>query len=145
MNNVYYEAKVRYERTGEEGLQTKVSESYLVDAVSVEEAGKRVAEELAPFISGEFKVKSIVEREYSEVVLGHGEYFWLASVYYITLDERSGKEKKQKLSILLQGNDFEEAYKHFEEHMKGSVSDFTLGSLSRMAFVDYFKAQDEEA
>ena len=55
MNN-WYECKVKYEKTLENGIQKKVTEAYLVDALSFTEAENRIIEEMKPYISGEFEV-----------------------------------------------------------------------------------------
>ena len=58
MMNEWFECKVRYEKTLENGLVKKVTEPYLVDALSFTEAERRFIEEIEPFMSGEFQVTS---------------------------------------------------------------------------------------
>ena len=55
----WFECKIKYEKTMEDGLQKKVSESYVVDALSFTEAEDRIIEEMSSYISGEFKVADI--------------------------------------------------------------------------------------
>ena len=52
----WFECKVRYDKMMENGLQKKVNEPYMVDALSFTEAEARIIEELTPFISGDFSV-----------------------------------------------------------------------------------------
>jgi hypothetical protein len=59
MMNKWFECKVKYEKTMENGLVKKVSEPYLVDAISFTEAEKRFIEEIRPFMTGEFEVSDI--------------------------------------------------------------------------------------
>ena len=55
----WFECKIRYEKVQEDGLQKKVTEGYVVDALSFTEAEERIIEEMASYISGEFKVADI--------------------------------------------------------------------------------------
>ena len=57
--HTWFECKIRYEKVMENGMQKKVTEPYLVDALSFTEAEARIIEEMTPFISGEFTVSDI--------------------------------------------------------------------------------------
>ena len=48
----WFECKVRYEKTMEDGLQKKVTETYVVDAMSFSEAEERIIEEISSYVSG---------------------------------------------------------------------------------------------
>ena len=48
----WFECKISYEKVLENGMQKKVTEPYLVDAISFTEAEARITEEVRPFISG---------------------------------------------------------------------------------------------
>ena len=63
----WFECKIRYEKTLENGMNKKVTEPYLVDALSFTEAEARIIEEMTPFISGEFTVSDIKRANYSEL------------------------------------------------------------------------------
>ena len=66
MNN-WYECKVKFEKTLENGIQKKVTETYLVDAMSFTEAENRIIEEMTPYISGEFEVTAVKKNRISEL------------------------------------------------------------------------------
>lgn len=51
MMHTWFECKIRYERVMENGMNKKVTEPYLVDALSFTEAEARIIEEMTPFIS----------------------------------------------------------------------------------------------
>ena len=55
----WIETKLRYEKIDERGKQKKVTESYLVDALSFTEAEARIIKEMKPYISGEFTVSAV--------------------------------------------------------------------------------------
>lgn len=92
-----FECKIRYEKVAENGMNKKVSEQYLVDALSFTEAEARIISEMTPFISGEFTVSDIKRSNYSELFPSEkdGADLWFkCKLYYITLDEKSGAEKR---------------------------------------------------
>ena len=68
MNTEWFECKVRYDKTMENGQIKKVTEAYLVDALSFTEAEKRFLEEIEPFMSGEFTVTDIKRARIAELV-----------------------------------------------------------------------------
>ena len=91
----WFECKVSYEKMLENGMQKKVTEPYLVDALSFTEAEARIIEEIRPFITGEFTVTDIKRARLSELFFNeNGDRFYKIKVYFITLDEKSGAEKK---------------------------------------------------
>ena len=55
----WFECKVRYDKLMENGMQKKVNEPYMVDALSFTEAEARIIEEVTPFISGDFSVSAV--------------------------------------------------------------------------------------
>ena len=93
----WFECKIRYEKIAENGMNKKVTEPYLVDALSFTEAESRIIEEITPFISGEFTVSDIKRANYSELFPSDEEAadrWFKCKLYFITLDEKSGAEKK---------------------------------------------------
>ncbi len=65
--HTWFECKIRYEKVMENGMNKKVTEPYLVDALSFTEAEARIIEEITPYISGEFTVSDIKRANYSEL------------------------------------------------------------------------------
>ena len=77
MYHNWFESKVRYEKTMENGKVKKVAEPYLVDALSFTEAEARTIEEVTPFISGEFTIMAMKRAAYSETFLfDNGDRFF---------------------------------------------------------------------
>ncbi len=142
MNNNWFECKVRYEKTMENGLQKKVNEPYLVDALNFTEAERRIIEEITPFMSGEFEVSDIKRARYAELFEAPGDdsadRFFRAKLVFITLDEKSGKEKKTSQNVLIQASDLRDSIKRLDEGMKGSMMDYTIASVTETAIMDVF-------
>lgn len=138
MNN-WYECKVRYEKTLETGTQKKVTEAYLVDAMSFTEAENRIIEEMTPYISGEFEVSAVKKARISELFIDpEGDKWYRAKVMFITLDEKSGVEKKSASTMLVQASDFQKAVKNLEDGMKGTMSDWEINTISETALMDVY-------
>ena len=138
MNN-WYECKVKYEKTLETGTQKKIAESYLVDAMSFTEAENRIIEEMKPFIAGEFEVAAVKKARISELFQDpDGAKWYRAKVMFITLDEKSGVEKKTASTMLIQARDFQRAVKNLEEGMKGTMSDWEINTIAETSLMDVF-------
>ena len=140
-NNMHswFECKVSFEKVLENGMQKKVTEPYLVDALSFTEAEARIIEEIRPFISGEFTVTDIKRARLSELFFNeNGDRFDKIKVYFITLDEKSGAEKKTAAQMLAQACTLKEAIAVLEEGMKGTMADYTIASVTETMLMDVF-------
>lgn len=136
-----YECGVRYERTMENGMTKKVTELYLVDALSFAEAEGRITNEMEPYISGEFDVVTIKRTNISEIVegLSTADKWFKANLMYITIDEKTGKEKKQAVHFIVRASDINNAHICVVEHMKGSVMDYEIATLDETKIMDLFR------
>ena len=137
----WFECKVSYEKMLENGMQKKVTEPYLVDALSFTEAEARIIEEIRPFITGEFTVTDIKRARLSELFFNeNGDRFYKIKVYFITLDEKSGAEKKTAAQMLAQATTLKEAIAVLEDGMKGTLADYTIASVTQLMDVFPFDA-----
>lgn len=139
MMHSWFQCNVNFEKILENGMQKKVTEPYLVDALSFTEAEARIIEEIKPFISGEFTVTDIKRARLSELFFNeNGDRYYKIKVYFITLDEKSGAEKRTGAKMLVQANTLKEAISVLEEGMKGTMADYTLASVSETQIMDVF-------
>ncbi|SHE85423.1 DUF4494 domain-containing protein [Dysgonomonas macrotermitis] len=135
----WFECKVAYEKTMENGTQKKVTEPYLVDALSFTEAEARIIEELKPYIAGEFTIADIKRAKLAELFFNeNGDRYYKAKVYFITLDEKSGMEKKTAVQMLAQASDIKDALEVVEKGMVGTMADYSIASLTETALMDVF-------
>lgn len=142
----YYEVKARFEKTMENGMQKKVKETYLFDAMSFSEAEARAAEELVPFASGDFEVTDIKRAGYTELFPSDSESadkWYAVRVAFITMDERSGKEKKTKSEYLVQAAEINGARTSFIEGMKGTLADYEIVSIKETPIMDVFPYEEK--
>ena len=139
MMHNWFTCKISFEKILENGMQKRVTEPYLVDALSFTEAEARIIEEIRPFISGEFTVADIKRAHYSELFFNeNGDRFYKVRINFITLDEKSGAEKRTPAKILVQASSLKEALTSFEEGMKGSMADYAIVAVEETPLMDVF-------
>ena len=138
----YIETAARFERMTEDGKVKKVTERFLVDALSCIEAESRTIEELTPYVSGDLEVTANKKVNISEV-MGDKECgrFWLVKVAFITIDERSGAEKRNISQILVGAPDFTNAVENFNDGMNGTMADFEIVSVAETPIKEFYPAK----
>lgn len=125
----WFEATVRYERQTEDAGQKKVTELYTLDALSFAEAEKRITEELLPFITGDFDVTKLAIAPYGEIFFSDDtadSYWYKARLAFITLDERSAKEKRTTVNFLVQA-------------MSPTAIDYEIKAITETTIIDVFE------
>lgn len=138
----FFECKIRYEKVMEDGTNKKVTEPYLVDALSFSEAEKRIIEEMKPFITGEFTVEAIKRYNITDLFETgdtDADKWFKVKLNYITLDENSGREKKTSNYMLVQAVNIKDAQKRFDEGMKGSIVDYQVEKIIETKIMDVYK------
>jgi len=138
----WFECKVRYDKVLEDGLIKKVTETYLVDALSFTEAEKRFLEEIEPFMSGEFTVTDIRRARISELFESEdlqADRWFKAKVAFITIDEKTEKEKRTVQTMMVQATDLKDALNNLEKNMAGTLGDYVFTSLAETKIMDVYK------
>lgn len=138
----WIEVKVRYDKMTESGKTVKVTDPYLVDAVSCTEAEARVVEEVSAFISGDYNVLAVNKTKISEIFWDEtGDRFYKVKVNFITFDEKSGAEKRTASYILVQASTFANALHNFNKGMKGTMADYEIEAIAETKIVDVYRYQ----
>ena len=143
----WFICKVRYEKTQENGMQKKVTESYVIDAVSFTEAEERITEEMSAYISGEFEVKDISLAPFGEIFFDEklsADRYYKAKLAFITIDEKSGNEKRQNVTYLVHAENFNQAVKNVDEVMGGTMIDYEIISIAETQIMDVFEYHPKE-
>lgn len=136
---LWFECKVRYDKLQENGAVKKVNEPYLVDALTFTEAENRIIEKITPCISGDFTVSAVKKTRVAEIFFNEiGDRFYMVKVNFISIDEKSGAEKKSANFILVQASDFDHAFSNFKKGMEGTMSDFEIVSVTETMIMDVF-------
>lgn len=137
----WIEVKVRYDKMTESGKTVKVTDPYLVDAVSCTEAEARVVEEISSFVS-DFNVLNVGKTKISEIFWDEtGDRFYKVKVNFITIDEKSGVEKRKASFILVQASTFTDALANFNKGMKGTMADYEIEAIAETKIVDVYRYQ----
>lgn len=137
----WIEVKVRYEKMTESGKTVKVTDPYLVDAISCTEAEARVVEEMTSFVN-DFNVLNVGKTKISEIFWDEtGDRFYKVKVNFITIDEKSGVEKRKASFILVQASTFADALANFNKGMKGTMADYEIESIAETKIVDVYRYQ----
>lgn len=149
MMHNWFICKIRYDKKMDTGMIKSVTEPYLVDALSHAEAEANIVREIRPFITGGFSVASISRKKYSDVFFNNtGDRYFQAKLHYITLDEKSGNERKTAVNMLIQANTVREAIDIIEEEMKQTMIDYSISGIAETAIMDVFvynPIKEEEA
>lgn len=142
---LWIETKVRYEKTQDNGRTKRVTESYLVDAMSFTEAEARITSEMRPYISGDFTIPAVKKTNIAEIFYDEGcDKWWSVKYNIVTLDEKSAKERKTAVYVMVQANDQQGATDRFNEGMKGTMADYEIEKVAETKILDVFKVQFKE-
>ena len=138
----WFETKVKYDKTMlDTGAIKSVTEPYLVDALSFTEAEARITKEMEPFVSGELTVTAVRKVRFEDVLYHEGGDRWYkVKINMITIDEKTGAEKRSASFILVQASEFKLALDYFLEAMKSVLFDFEIVNITEMAYIDVFGA-----
>lgn len=134
-------AKVRYERPADYGSYKKVTEQYIVDAMSFAEAETRITQSLQPYVKGEFEVTGINPKNYAEV---HFSNLYECTLEYITLDEKTANEKRTKQKMLIQAKSLRGAINAIDEIMGKTMIDYDNVDVKETAIMDVFKYEPKK-
>ena len=107
--STWFECKIRYDKMMEDGMQKKITELYVVDALSFTEAESSIIDEMSAYISGEFEVRDIKKAPYGEIFFSEdasADRFFKAKLQFITIDEKTEKEKRSNVNYLVHANTF---------------------------------------
>lgn len=143
----WFECKVKYDKTMDNGLIKTTTDSYLVDAISFTEAEKRFIEEIEPYMTGEFIVTDIKRARLSELMESEDltdDKWFKARVAYISIDEKKGTEKRTLNSMLVQAKDFRTALNNLDKGMHGTLGDWTIVSITETKIIDIFKSKPND-
>lgn len=140
--STWFECKIRYEKTMEDGSQKKVTELYVVDALSFTEAEASIIEEMSSYISGEFEVKDIKKAAYGEIFFSDSpsaDRWYKTKLQFITIDDKTEKEKKSNVNYLVHGSTLPGAVKSIDEVMGGTMIDYVIASITETQIMDVFE------
>ena len=143
---IWFECKIRYEKTMEDGLLKKVNEVYVIDALSFSEAEERITKEMSSYISGEFEIVDVKIAPYREVFFADdnlADQWFKAKLSFITIDERGDKEKRTSVMYLVNAGNINHAINNIGEVMSGTMIDYVTTSISATKIFDVFEYNEK--
>ncbi len=147
--NQWFECKVRCEKTQEDGSVRRVVEPYLVEALTYTEAEARFTAELQTIaLGGEAEILDIKKARISELFEsndGNDDRWFRAKLAFITLDEKTGQEKRSVQTLMVQAQDLRIAVKNIDNAMRGTMGDYVITNVSETNILDVFRYKAEEA
>lgn len=139
--STWFECKVRYEKTQENGNDKLVNELYVVDALSFTEAEASIIDNMAVYVSGELKIVNINPANYNEIYFSGNDdddLWFKARLAFITIDDKN-KEERTYVNYLVQAKSIERAKRYVDEVMGETIIDYELKSLSETKIFDVFE------
>ena len=139
ISGTWFECKVRYEQTQEDGMNKMVTETYVYKAADFGEAYDKAIKNMSTFISGDFGIKAMKIAQYGEVVMQDDiteEKFYRVKVNFIVLDEKTNKEKKIAQYYLVNADSVEKARKYTDTALSQTMADFIIVSVQEAMIID---------
>ena len=137
----FFEVKIQYIKMLENGKEKKVTEQYVVEALSFTEAESRIAEEMLPYTDGDLDVVSEKIAPFNEIFISDksdDDKWFISKVGFITLDEKTAKEKKQTFRYLVQARTSELAMDYTNEMFSHGMSDYSIDSVQDTQTLNVF-------
>lgn len=144
IRSTWFEGKVKYDKMMENGLIKSITECFAIDAMSFSEAETILIDETSTYTSGEHEVVALTKTKYREIFMQEelAEKYFKARINLITLDEKSGREKKTAILHLVNAKDIETAKAIVDNVYSGGVVDYVLASISESNVLEVFAHND---
>lgn len=138
----WFEVKLRYEKIQDDGSQKKITEQYVIDALSYTEAENSIIEEMSSYIAGEFSITDLKHTAYHEIFFSdknNDDRWFKVKLQYITLDEKTAKEKRTSVMYLYQAHTLPQAVEYIQEVMGKTMSDYVIVTIQETQIIDVFE------
>ncbi len=140
----WFTTKVKYQKTQEDGTEKVVSETYVVDALSFTEAESSIIDEMSVYVSGEFHVSGITKSAFGEIFFSDvddDDKWYRAKLQFITIDDKSDKEKRTNVVYLVQAKSLARALRYIDEVMGKTMNDYDTIGINETPIMDVFEHQ----
>lgn len=139
----WFEVKVCYDKVMEDGCEKKVTETYVVEALSFTEAEARIIKGMSAYISGDLSVVNINPMKFKEVVFNEdveSEQYYKVRLLFVIIDEKTEREKKSPVLYLVQASSFDECKSTIRQMMDHTIIDYQVSMVSETKIIDVFEA-----
>lgn len=143
MNN-WFTVKVKYTKQLENGSFKRVTEPYLLAAMTFTDAEARIYEELGAIIRGEFNVVGITRTEIHDIFFYEDADIWYKiKLSYESLDADSEKTKKVSQNFLVTAHSVKEAFERISESLSTLMVDFEIPMITVSPIVEVFPYKEQ--
>ena len=138
----WFTVRVVFDKVNEKGITIKAKELYLIDAMSFTEAEARAIGEMTPYTEGELRVTAMKIEDIAEIFNQEenekADRWYRVKMVFVSVDQKTLKEKKVHKSVLVKGVSTEDATKVFHEGMKGTMAVYEIHTVSETQYMDVF-------
>ena len=136
---ILFETSIRYNRINVRCVQETCTETYLVEALSFSQAEASITIEMQPYITGDLDIPAIKRISVADIIDRHNsdaDKYFRAKLTYITINERTMKEKRQSFNYIVRANDIDSAHAAVVAYMKQSPQDYVIAKLEETRIVE---------
>ena len=134
-----FEVGVRMERTLESGKVAKVVGQFVVDALSFTEAETRIISEVGAY-GTDIEVLTMKRSRCTELVGDCSKEKWFkAKVNYITINEKTGKDRKTPCYYFVNAGTIADAKSTVDDFFRGTIIDYSIATLDETKVLDVFR------
>ena len=144
---MWFAIKIKAEKVQENGLEKTVTDQYLIDAISFSDAENSIIKKITPLYGAEFAVVDIRPFKLAEIIFSKedaDDIFFLCTLCTITLDEKSGMEKKSFFKILVQSADINKAQVSLKSYLSTTMADYSVVTVKETKFIEVYPYEVEE-
>tara|TARA_Y100000385_G_scaffold201233_1_gene208341 strand:+ start:526 stop:1002 length:477 start_codon:yes stop_codon:yes gene_type:complete len=139
MINSWFTVKVKYTKQFQNGTLKRVSEPYLLGALSFTDAEARIYEELGTRIRGEFHIIGISRTEIQDIFAYDDTGIWYkCKISYLVENDENEKQKKISQQFLVEADSIKDAYERLKESLSSMGVDFEIPSILLSPIIDIF-------
>lgn len=142
----WYETGVKYQKMQKDGTEKVVKERYVVDALSFTEAEEAIIDEMSAYVSGEMVVSNLGKAKYNEIFFSDVDddgKWYKAKLQFITIDDKSDKEKRSNVIYLVQAKSLTRALRYVDEVMGKTMIDYDIVGINETKIYDVFEHKSE--
>jgi hypothetical protein len=141
---IWFKTTIKYQKQEESGKVSNITEHYLVDAMSFTEAEARLYFELGSTIR-DFRLTSISKFNLQDLFHYDDQDTWFKTkVVYVSVDEKSGKEKKVSNIILVSAADVKQAYDRITESLSTMLVPFEITDVNKTSITEILPYIEED-
>ena len=143
--NSWFKVKVKYTKQLESGSFKRVSEPYLLSAMTFTDAEARIYEELGSFIRGEFTVMGISREDIQDIFqYDDADTWYKCKISYDNIDDEGDKKRTVTQNFLVSAKTVKDSYERIEESLATLMIDFQITSIIASPIVEIFPYKEEE-